>query len=139
MNEQWTPRISYDFQAPLGDFGQVRESYKRLKLIHYMLLDLNDRICKMKTVIPDGGEKIEPDDTKTLRYAVRSDGKSGFLFINNYQDHIEQTDKANVRFNIKTGSETLMIPLHGELNIKKNVSCVLPFHINLSGIPLYMR
>jgi hypothetical protein len=39
MNEQWNPRISYDFQAPLGDFGQPKESYKRIKLLHYFLQD----------------------------------------------------------------------------------------------------
>ena len=39
LNERTTPKISYDFQAPLGEFGQIRESYKRLKLLHYFFLN----------------------------------------------------------------------------------------------------
>lgn len=31
LNEGQAPKISYDFQAALGEFGQVRESYRRLK------------------------------------------------------------------------------------------------------------
>ena len=34
LNEGQTPKRSYDFQAPLGEFGQVRESYRRLRTLH---------------------------------------------------------------------------------------------------------
>jgi len=37
MNEGQVPRISYDYQAALGEFGQVRESYRRLKSVHYFV------------------------------------------------------------------------------------------------------
>jgi len=33
------PVKSYDFQAPLGEYGQERESLRKLKLIHYFLND----------------------------------------------------------------------------------------------------
>lgn len=34
-NDLATPKISYDFNAMIGEFGQVRESYQRTKLQHY--------------------------------------------------------------------------------------------------------
>ena len=34
MNEAQSPKISYDYQAALGEFGQIRESYQRLKSVH---------------------------------------------------------------------------------------------------------
>ncbi|MEM3859312.1 MAG: beta-galactosidase, partial [Candidatus Micrarchaeaceae archaeon] len=85
LNEHAVPKISYDFQAPLGEFGQVRESYKHLKLLHYFLKDFGEELCEMKTILPEDADKIVPDDVKTLRYALRVKGNSGFLFINNYQ------------------------------------------------------
>ena len=88
MNECESPKISYDYQAALGEFGQVRESYQRLKAIHFFVREFGDRLCRLATVLPEGASSIVPKDTKSLRYAVRTDGKRGFLFLNNYQDHI---------------------------------------------------
>jgi len=136
-NEQLTPRISYDFQAPLSDFGQARESYRRLRLLHYFIQSCNDELCRTIPAIPEGQDKINPTDTEKLRYAVRAKGGSGFIFINNYQDHVEQTIKEDVRFEIMTENGLLRIP-GGErgLTIDKNLACVLPFNMELSGIKL---
>lgn len=135
-NEQLCPRISYDFQAPLGDFGQPKESYKRIKLIHYFLKDFNDEICLSKPVIPEGGDKIEPVDLETLRYAARSNGESGFIFINNFQDHLQQKDKTDIQLLVETDHETLLIPRYNKMCIGQNVAAVLPFHADLSGLRL---
>lgn len=81
MNEGQVPRISYDYQAALGEFGQVRESYLRLKSIHYFVNCFGERLCGLKTALPEGASDIDPRDHKTLRFAVRTDGKRGFLFI----------------------------------------------------------
>lgn len=136
MNEQQTPRKSYDFQAPIGDSGYIRESYKRLKLLHYFYKDKAEMLCPMKTVLPDNAADIKPEDTDNLRYAVRTDGTSGFIFINNYQDHIEQKSKEKVRFNIETDSTSLIIPEHSSLNIEKGTACILPFNLKISGLTL---
>lgn len=44
MNEGQVPKISYDYQAALGEFGQVRESYRRLKNIHYFAAAFQDKL-----------------------------------------------------------------------------------------------
>ncbi len=80
MNEGQVPRISYDYQAALGEFGQVRESYLRLKSIHYFVNCFGERLCGLKTALPEGASDIDPRDHKTLRFAVRTDGKRGFWF-----------------------------------------------------------
>ena len=36
LNEAQAPKISYDYQAAIGEFGQIRESYRRLKTIHLL-------------------------------------------------------------------------------------------------------
>lgn len=132
MNEGQVPKISYDYQAALGEFGQVRESYLRLKSIHYFARQFGDRICTLKTVLPGGAEQIAPTDDKTLRYAVRTDGKKGFLFLNNYQDHFTLPDRKD---------EEIILHLDGE-DLKWNVgiagdeNAILPFHFDMDGIDL---
>ncbi|WP_211294869.1 beta-galactosidase, partial [Streptomyces glaucescens] len=39
------PVLTYDFQAPLGEYGQVRPSYHALRLQHLLLADFGDRIA----------------------------------------------------------------------------------------------
>lgn len=49
----------------------------------------------MQTVLPEGASQIDPSDADTLRFAVRTDGHSGYLFLNNFQDHMETKTKEN--------------------------------------------
>lgn len=41
----------------------------------------------MPVSLQDGQDRIDPSDSETLRYAVRSDGERGFVSIDNFQDH----------------------------------------------------
>lgn len=93
LNENATPKISYDYQAAIGEFGQVRESYARLKRLHYFFNSFQKEFCPTQTILPEGAEDILPTDVEQLRYAVRIDKNKGFIFINNYQDHLVSPDK----------------------------------------------
>lgn len=132
LNEGQVPKISYDYQAALGEFGQVRESYRRLKSIHYFAQAFGDKICAFQTVLPEGASQIAPKDGKTLRYALRTDGKRGFLFINNYQDHFDLPDRRNEEIRLHLDGENLTwnISIAGEEN------AILPFHFDMDGIDL---
>lgn len=132
MNEGQVPKISYDYQAALGEFGQVRESYRRLKSIHYFLNAFGESFCGLQTVLPEGASQIDPSDMETLRYAVRTDGKRGFLFINNYQDHRQMPDRKGETVSVKLKEETLdfCITIAGDEN------AILPFHFDMDGIDL---
>ena len=68
-----------------------------------------------------------------LRYAVRTDGKSGFLFINNYQDHIELKDKKDECIEITVDKLNILI---NNLAIAAGESAILPINIDLDGIKL---
>lgn len=133
MNESQVPKLSYDFQAPLGEFGQVRESYRRLKTMHYFAETFQEELCGLKTVLPEGASLIEPKDLETLRYAVRTDGKQGFVFINNYQDHEEMPKKEHEVITLELQGETITFPT---ISIAGDENCILPFHMNLEGIDL---
>jgi hypothetical protein len=130
------PKISYDFQAPLGEFGQVRDSYHYLKILHLFLNEFGSVLAPMVTVLPEGAEQIKPTDIETLRYAARVKGNSGFLFLINFQDHVENEDIADVKFELKLPDKVLSLPQGKGFTLKKNVSAILPFNLPLDGILL---
>lgn len=42
----------------------------------------------------------------TLRWAVRTDGSSGFVFLHNFQDHVEYHDLPGLHLELRNGNET---------------------------------
>ena len=132
LNESQVSRISYDYQAALGEFGQVRESYMRLKPVHFFTRCFGDRLAPMETALPEGASRISPDDLSALRFAVRTDGKSGFLFVSNFQDHRAMPAKKNERAVIETAAERFLF----DISIDPEENAILPFHFDMDGILL---
>jgi len=58
------PLKSYDFQAPLGEFGQVRASFRATKIIHLFLGDFGETLGPMTPFFPD---KVPPARTTLPR------------------------------------------------------------------------
>lgn len=129
-------KISYDFQAPIGEFGQTRKSFHRLKLIHYFLNAFADRLAPMTTVLPQTNTAIRPADTETLRYSVRHKDDSGFLFVNNFQDYRAPSDKKDVQIQVNTSQGPLAIPENGGFDLKSGENAIFPFNFDLSGVQL---
>ncbi|MCM1134879.1 MAG: beta-galactosidase [Clostridium sp.] len=132
MNEGQVPKISYDYQAALGEFGQIRESYRRLKCIHYFVTAFAEKLCGLKTILPEGASDIDPKDSQILRYAVRTDGKRGFLFINNYQDHAVMPDRHDEEVTLELSGEDIRF----SVSIAEEENAILPFHFDMDGIDL---
>lgn len=136
LNETATPKISYDYQAPIGEFGQLRESYYRLKRQHYFYHDFAQLFCPMGTALPEGAQDITPADTTPLRYAVRYASDHGFVFINNYQDHVPGSDKHGQVIELQLDHETLRLPAAGTFDLANEESCILPFNLDLDTVLL---
>lgn len=132
LNEAQVPKRSYDYQAALGEFGQVRESYRRLKAIHFFLASFGERLAPMETVLPAGASAIDPEDLETLRFAVRTDGISGFLFVNNFQDHRVMPPKVHERVSVETRDADYDF----NISLATDENAILPFHFDMDGILL---
>lgn len=126
-------KISYDFQAPIGEFGQLRYHYHSLKLLHFFLESYGEELAPMVTVLPETNERIDPSNTNTLRYAVRSDGNSGFVFMHNFQDDLPTRDLHNFRLKLQTKEGAITIPSTGTFSLLRDESAILPFNIDLDG------
>ncbi|WNS40716.1 beta-galactosidase [Paenibacillus sp. MMS20-IR301] len=135
-NDLATPKLSYDFNAILGEFGQVRDSYRQTKLQHYFFTEFQQEFAVTKTFLPGDTSQNDPYEVDELRYAVRSDGDSGFLFLNNFQDHVENHDLSHMNVSIELPGETVTIPAEGELTLGSESFAILPFNFNLAGIRL---
>lgn len=126
------PRISYDFQAPLSESGQERESYRRLRLIHHFIQEFGADIAPMATVLPESYQQLTPDNQDCLRYAARMKDGRGYLFLINYQDHDStRHSMENICMKLQLKREQLMIPQQGTFNLPKDANIIMPFNFQM--------
>ncbi|WP_230565010.1 beta-galactosidase [Saccharothrix luteola] len=106
------PVVNYDFQAPLGEYGQVRPSFAALRLQHLFLRDNGADLAPAELHLPDV-TPADLDDRATLRWSVRCSGGPAFLFVNNHQPHEPLPDHHDVRFEVVLGDRTVRLPAEG--------------------------
>ena len=128
LNEHYTPKRSYDFQAAIGENGQPRPSYFRLKPLHYFCNSFADQLCHTKTVVPEYMEKLEPGDFTKLRYCVRIHNNSGFVFLNNFQDHAQMPDITEESITLQLPGEDLTI---NEVSLAGGENVILPVNLHI--------
>ncbi len=125
------PVSNYDFQAPLGQYGQARAAYHALRPLHLFLQDFGALLAPMPMTLPDE-TPASLDDTQTLRWSVRSDGRGGFVFLNNYQRIERLADQPAAQFEIHLPGETLRIPSE-PVNIPSGLAAIWLFHLEIDG------
>ena len=123
------PVKSYDFQAPLGEFGQLHDSFRALKIFHLFLGDFGSSLAPMTPYFP---EKMpaSKNDTATPRVAARMQGDRGFLFINNYQRLHPLPERAGFQVKIETSSGPIEIP-RAPVNIPSGAYTIWPVNLDL--------
>jgi hypothetical protein len=80
LNEHRCPRISYDFQAPLGEGGQRRPHYDLLRRQFLFLSAFGERLAPMSVTLPSL-RPAGPSDTATVRWSARAKAGAGFVFL----------------------------------------------------------
>ena len=129
---------SYDYQAPIGEFGNVSSGYYPLKLMNYFLKSYGNDLAPLYPILPLTNDSIKATDTSTLRYAVRGDGDKGYLFMHNFQDHLETKDLKDLKIDITTQSGAITFPQTGTFTLKSGSSAIFPFNVNYDGIAIRM-
>ncbi len=90
------PVCTYDFQAPLGEFGQPYPQYYMLRPLHLFMHDWGELLAPMEASFPSAQDLKRGEDS-SLRWAIRTDGKSGFIFVNNYERFCQLSAKKDVQ------------------------------------------
>jgi hypothetical protein len=128
------PVKTYDFQAPLGEFGQINPHYHSLRKHHLFLRDFGEDLANMPTLTPElqpAGSK----DSENLRWSVRADGSQGYVFVNNYQRLQKMPAKSGVQFSVKLKGETLIFP-KTPLAVAEDAIFFLPFNLKIGDARL---
>ena len=129
------PVKNYDFQAPLGQYGQIREQYHLLRRLHLFLHEWGPVLADMPPTMPNESPHGK-NDFDTLRWSVRSNGKSGFVFVNNYERLEDLPPHTNVQFAINLPSGSLVFP-QTPTTIPSNACLIWPFNVDLGhGVQL---
>jgi beta-galactosidase len=128
------PVKSYDFQAPLGEYGQERESLRELKLIHYFLNDFGSILAP---TIPHAPDKVpsSPVDLSVPRVSARTLGDAGFLFLNNYVRGVTMPARPGFQVEMKLPSGTARIP-EQPIDLPSGAYGIWPVNLDLSGATL---
>jgi len=118
------PLKTYDFQAPLGEFGQTYPHFFMLRKLHLFMHDYGELLAPMQSQFMSPQDIAKGDDNQ-LRWTVRTSDNSGFIFINNYERLQNLSEKKNVRLR----ACGVQLP---EINIPAGTICIMP--VNIDGI-----
>jgi hypothetical protein len=128
------PVKSYDFLAPLGEFGRERPSYGALKLFNYFLNDFGPELAPMSVhapaILPSGRT-----DASVVRVAARTHGDSGFLFLDNHVRGLRMPGHKQVQIRLKLPSGPMLIPT-SPVDLPADSYFIWPVNMNLEGLRL---
>ena len=121
------PALTYDFQAPLGEFGQVNPHFFLLRKLHLFMQDYGALLAPMEAVFPCPQDIRQRDDSH-LRWSYRqADGPEAFVFVNNYERFADLSAKRGVQFTV-SGVTFPSKPV----TIPAATACIFP--VNVDGI-----
>ena len=128
------PIIGYDFQAPIGQYGEVNPVNAALRPLHYFLGQYGDRLAPMAVQAP-ARLPSDKNDLHTLRWSVRSQGESGFLFVNNHVRQYATPAHRGVQFTVQLTSGPVVLPSR-PVTIATGDYFFWPIGLDLDGVLL---
>jgi len=128
------PVKSYDFQAPLGEFGEMHPSLRKLKLIHYFLSDFGAELAPAAVIAPHL-RPAGPQDLSVLRASARLNGERGFVFVNNYIREQKMPAWPGTQFELKVAGKTMLVPAT-PVTVPANSYFHWPVNLDCDGVTL---
>ncbi len=128
------PRFDYDFHAPIGASGRLASSFAALRKQHAFLAAFGERLAEMPSTLPE----VLPegiDDTATLRWALRSDGLSGFVFVTWHQPHIPLGTYHGAQFEVTLDGGPVTFP-EVPVDVPAGTIAHWPVNLQVAGVIL---
>ena len=120
------PVLTYDFQAPIGEFGQCNPHFYMLRRLHLFTHDFAESLAPMDAHFPCE-QNIAKGDDSHLRWSYRSLGDSAFVFVNNYERLQSLSPKRHQQFTVCG----ITFP-HKPITIPAGTSCIFP--VGIAGL-----
>ncbi|HWS33392.1 MAG TPA: beta-galactosidase [Actinoplanes sp.] len=124
--------LGYDFHAPVGEAGVLAASHAELRRQHAFLAAFGHTLAEMPSSLP----AVRPsgvEDSSTLRFALRSDGTSGFLFLAWHQPHFPLPVHTGARFRVALASGELEFPSQ-PVDVQPGTLASWPLNLTLGGV-----
>jgi beta-galactosidase len=128
------PKISYDFQAPLGEFGEMNPAFRATKVLHLFLNQFGSSLAPMAPVLPTV-VPANAADRSTVRASARTQGNRGFVFFNNYARNYPLPDHRGIQIKLVLPSETVVLP-RKPIDLVSGTYGIWPVNLDLNGILL---
>jgi hypothetical protein len=125
---------SYDFQAPIGEWGQLHGSYRTMKTLHLFLQDFGGDLAPMTAYFPSPLPR-GLDDASTARLTFRSDGTRGFIFINNYERNYPLADHPDFQVALQMPGGRQRIPSQ-PVDLPSGAYAIWPVNLDVGGVTL---
>lgn len=133
LNGNWP--LTYDFQAPLGEFGHTRDSYRHYRRLHTFVTTCAAELVRTR-ISRDPGQILDPTQTRRLRYIGRFDAAGrGFAFVNNTQRNVALPTRCDVQIRVSTAGGTVTLPA-APLTMPADRCNVFPVMTDLNGVDL---
>lgn len=124
------PRVSYDYQAPIREFGTLGTVMQETKKYNYFMNDFGTALAPAVAYLPTSNKNRD-----NLQWAVRLNGTTGYLFCSNYLYKHSRKDYKNVQFSVKLQDEVLRIP-RKKVTIKNGTYFLWPFNQQFNDVLL---
>jgi beta-galactosidase len=126
------PVFDYDFHAPIGAAGDLDPSHAELRRQHAFLAAFGEQLAQMPSALPDV-MPVGVDDGGTLRWAIRSDGGSAWVFITWQQPHVPLDEYTGACFELELDDETVVLP-HSPVDIPAGTIAHWPVNLAVGGV-----
>ena len=126
------PEFDYDFHAPIDAAGRLAPSHAELRRQHAFLAAFGDSLAGMPSTLPE----VVPtsvDDVHTLRWALRSDGASGWLFITWQQPHVPLPTYRGARFAVRLDDCEVLFP-DAPVDVPAGTVAHWPLNLEVGGV-----
>lgn len=117
------PIYNYNFQAAISEHGSCTPTHRKIKLINYFLNDFGGDLAVMQPKLQEN--TIKDADTKNLRYAMRVNGESGYVFVNHHCHLLALDPVYDVQF--KVFEDKPAIP-EEPINVTEDDAFFFPFN-----------
>lgn len=124
------PRVCYDYQAPIREFGTLGIVMQETKKYNYFMNDFGKGLAPAVAYLPTSNQ-----DRENLQWAVRLNKNSGYLFCSNYLYKHTRKDFKNVQFTVNLKDETIRMP-HKEVMVKGGTYFLWPFNQSFNDVLL---
>ncbi|ROQ04342.1 glycosyl hydrolase family 35 [Rathayibacter sp. PhB93] len=128
------PRFDYDFRAPIGASGRPSPTLALLRRQHAFLEAFGEGLADMPSTLPDELPSSQ-QDTDTLRWALRSDGASGFVFVTWHQPHEPLPEHPGVVLEVGLDDEVVRFP-SVSTPVPAGTLAVWPVRLTVGGVRL---